>query len=765
MESKKEIVRQQGRRKNIASAAVPVVVCRQPRGSYRRSVCARHVSGRERSMKDTFVTRGGIRVERVRETIAPETALDEVYASIDRARGCILASDYEYPGRYSRWDIGFIDPPFELVSRGRDFSLRALNGRGTVLLDMLAETVTGSADVEYCEKAEGLISGRVRPMAQGFAEEQRSRQPSIFSVLRALCGAMACEDEYLSMFGAFGYDLVFQFEPITFRHDRGCAGPDCHLFLADRIAAIDHQKKTAFRLSYEFSTDGGLSTAGIPVTGERAELPRPAVVSGVQCDHAPGEYARKVECIRQGCLRGDFFEVVLSQEFTASCAHTPGEMFSRLRASNPSPYDFIINLGDEQLIGASPEMFVRVSGSEVETCPISGTVKRGDSPMQDAEQIRLLLTSSKDECELTMCTDVDRNDKSRVCVPGSVQLVGRRMVESYSRLFHTVDHVKGTLLPGCDMFDAFLSHMWACTLTGAPKPIAMQTIEDLENSARRWYGGCVGLFTFNGQLNTGITIRTIHVQDGTARVRSGATLLYDSVPGDEEQETRVKASAFLAAVTAPRVAQDAPERARPRAKLTGTRVLFVDNQDSFVHTLANYVRQTGVEVITLRGGFEEERLDVLRPDVLVISPGPCTPEKMGVVKLVGQALARGIPLFGVCLGHQGIAQHFGAGLGLLPRPMHGRQSTLTHRGGGIFKNLPSPMAAGRYHSLYVKKEGLPACLEITAESDDGIIMALQHRELPVCSVQFHPESILTLQDDAGLKLIANVIELLTGRAS
>jgi anthranilate synthase len=116
------------------------------------------------------------------------------------------------------------------------------------------------------------------------------------------------------------------------------------------------------------------------------------------------------------------------------------------------------------------------------------------------------------------------------------------------------------------------------------------------------------------------------------------------------------------------------------------------------------------------------------------------------------------------LGHQGIAQYFGAELGLLPRPMHGRETTVTHQGSGIFRNLPSPMAAGRYHSLYVKKDALPACLQITAESEDGIIMGLQHRDLPICSVQFHPESILTLEDDAGLKLISNVIEQLTSKS-
>ena len=162
-------------------------------------------------MKETFITRGGIHVERVQETLALETALDDVYRHIDRARGCILASDYEYPGRYSRWDIGFIDPSFELVSHGRDFSLRALNLRGNVMLEMLGAGIAGHGDVENCRQDSGLISGRVRSMPHGFPEEKRSKQPSIFSVLRALCDQMACEDEYLSMFGAFGYDLIFQF--------------------------------------------------------------------------------------------------------------------------------------------------------------------------------------------------------------------------------------------------------------------------------------------------------------------------------------------------------------------------------------------------------------------------------------------------------------------------------------------------------------------------------------------------------------------------
>ena len=159
-----------------------------------------------------------------------------------------------------------------------------------------------------------------------------------------------------------------------------------------------------------------------------------------------------------------------------------------------------------------------------------------------------MLNSIKDESELTMVTDVDRNDKSRICKPGTVHLKGRRLIETYSRLFHTVDHVTGTLREDCDSLDAFLSHMWAVTLTGAPKRAAMQRIEELENSPREWYGGAIGFISFNGNLNTGITIRTIHLKDGVARVRVGATLLVDSDPDEEEKETRIKAAAFIDAV-------------------------------------------------------------------------------------------------------------------------------------------------------------------------------------------------------------------------
>src|SRR5712664_3686755 len=266
-------------------------------------------------------------------------------------------------------------------------------------------------------------------------------------------------------------------------------------------------------------------------------------------------------------------------------------------------------------------MYVRVTGDRVETCPIAGTIARGDGPLEDAANIRALLDSPKEESELTMCTDVDRNDKSRICEPGSVQVIGRRQIEIYSRVIHTVDHVEGRLRPGFDALDAFLTHMWAVTVTGAPKAWAMQFIEDHEETPRRWYGGAVGKIGFDGSMNTGLTLRTAHITGGIAAVRAGATLLYDSVPEAEEKETHIKARALLETLAeASRGTRAAIAESRP-AHVTASadyapRVLLVDHQDSFVHTLGDYFRQQGAEVTTLRFGFSPALLDFYAPDLV-----------------------------------------------------------------------------------------------------------------------------------------------------
>ena len=705
--------------------------------------------------KLNYTTRSGITVTRTTSVIPYKKGLKPLLRKLDRYRGIYLSSGYEYPERYSRWDVASVCPPLEIVAAGREVEFRPLNKRGEAINRLLVSMLEHHPHWdEFGAREDGSLHGRLKPLPPLFPEEERSKQPSAFSILRTLIQEFShSNDTRLALVGAFGYDLLFQFDPIELKLPRD-GRKDLHLLLCDDIYYMDRKKEQIERFRYEFGR-GDISTESLPRNGAAIRKPTKRAADEIQPDHTPEEYMANVQTVREGMRQGEYYEVVLRQTFQANFSDSPSELFERIQHASPSPYEFFLQLGEEQLIGASPEMFVRVEGNRIETCPIAGTARRTGEPLRDAEAIRELLNSTKEESELTMCTDVDRNDKSRVSVPGSVKVIGRRLIESYAGVFHTVDHVEGILQAGFDSLDAFLTHMWAVTIIGAPKKAAAQAIENLEKDARGWYGGAVGMLSMNGDINTGILIRTVHLRDGIARYGAGATLLYDSVPALEEQETRMKATGFFRAL---RPAPAATTPAVPPAKTGhGVKLLLIDNDDCFIHTLSNYARQTGAEVVTYRAGIPAELIAKIDPDLILISPGPKRPEDFGVPELVKLAAKAGIPVFGVCLGLQGIVEAFGGELGVLDYPMHGKPSVVTHHNKGAFEGLPERFQVGRYHSLFARRETFPACLEVTAESEDGVIMGVRHRDLPIEGVQFHPESMLTLEGDCGLRLMENIV--------
>ncbi len=710
-----------------------------------------------------YTTPHGITVTRKASRTNYRRGLKHLLGELDTRRGVYLSSGYEFPGRYSRWDFASTRPALEMVSAGREVVFHPLNDRGAALNRILAPVLEAHPHWESFGLEDQDLRGILKPMPALFPEEERSKQPSVFSILRALTEEFRNEaDDRLSLIGTFGYDLLFQFEPVELKLPRH-GHKDLHLFLCDDIYYMDRKREVVERFEYEFER-AEFHTSGLERTAELISNPRAQqpeqVKQEIASDHTPEEYMAKVETVREGMRRGDFYEVVLRQTFSTPYAGKASELFERMQRANPSPYEFLIQFGDEQLVGASPEMFVRVEGPRVETCPISGTARRTGDAMRDAASIRELLNSAKEESELTMCTDVDRNDKSRVCEPGSVKVLARRLIESYAGLFHTVDHVEGILQEGFDSLDAFLSHMWAVTLIGAPKKAAANAIESLEKSARGWYGGAVGMLKLNGDINTGILIRTTYLKDGIATYPAGATLLYDSDPAAEERETRLKATGFFRLLGN----ENAPARGDASAETSDAKLLLVDNDDCFIHTLANYARQTGARVVTYRAGFPLDLMRTLAPDLVLISPGPGRPSDFGVREVLKQAIDLGIPIFGVCLGLQGIVETFGGELGVLDYPVHGKPSTVRHNGEGVFAGLPPEFTVGRYHSLFAVRDKLPACLEITAETEDGVIMGVRHRQLPIEAVQFHPESLLTAANDLGLQLMRNAMRLATGAA-
>jgi anthranilate synthase len=702
-----------------------------------------------------YVTRGGLSVRRQAELFSGgANRLDQLIDLLDRRRGVVLSSGTTVPGRYESFDLGFSDPPLVLETSGVNFTLTALNRRGEVLIAFLSDTLREPCAV-VTEKTATRLAGHILHGAAPVEEDQRTRRASVMSLVRDIVGAFAASDDpLLGLYGAFAYDLVFQIEDLVQKRARETDQRDIVLYVPDRLLAYDRATGRGVVISYDFAWKGK-STQGGRETPESvyAKTPRQGFA-----DHAPGEYQATVETARAAFARGDLFEAVPGQLFAEPCERSPAEVFQRLCRINPSPYGALMNLGHgEFLVSASPEMFVRSDGRRVETCPISGTIARGVDAIGDAEQIRQLLNSEKDEFELNMCTDVDRNDKARVCVPGTIKVLARRQIETYSKLFHTVDHVEGMLRPGFDALDAFLTHAWAVTVTGAPKLWAMQFVEDHERSPRRWYAGAIGCVNFDGSINTGLTIRTIRMKDGLAEVRVGATCLFDSDPAAEDRECQVKAAALFQALRG-----DPPKPLStfaPDATGSGKQVLLIDHDDSFVHMLADYFRQVGASVTVVRYVHALDMLKQRTWDLLVLSPGPGRPEDFGIASTIGAALDKKLPIFGVCLGVQAIGEYFGGQLGQLTQPAHGRPSRVQVRGGRLMRSLPNEIVIGRYHSLFVERDSMPDVLDVTASTEDGVAMAIEHKTLPVGGVQFHPESLMSLSGDVGLRIVENAFRL------
>ena len=713
---------------------------------------------------ETYETRGGITVTRARRETQYDNAISRFIDMMDERRGAVLSSNYEYPGRYTRWDTAIVDPPVGISSFGRNMWIEAYNERGEVILGFIAQHLRTVADITLGNKTDTHIDLTINEPSRVYMEEERSRMPTVFTVLRAITDLFfSSADSALGLYGAFGYDLAFQFDAIDLKLKRPDDQRDMVLYLPDEILVVDNYSAKAWIDRYDFEKNGDTT---IGKAGDIA--PEPFIHTATippHGDHRPGEYAELVNKAKESFRRGDLFEVVPGQKFMERCDSKPSDISRRLKAINPSPYSFFINLGNQEyLVGASPEMFVRVTGRRIETCPISGTIRRGADAIADSEQILKLLNSKKDESELTMCSDVDRNDKSRVCEPGSVKVIGRRQIEMYSRLIHTVDHIEGRLRDGMDAFDGFLSHAWAVTVTGAPKLWAMRFIEAHEKSPRAWYGGAIGMVGFNGDMNTGLTLRTVRIKDGIAEVRAGATLLYDSVPEEEEAETELKASAMIAAIRDAKAGNTGKVTRDVASVGKGVTILLVDHEDSFVHTLANYFRQTGATVTTVRTPVADAVFDQVNPDLVVLSPGPGSPKDFDCKATIKKARARNLPIFGVCLGLQALAEAYGGELRQLAIPMHGKPSRIRVLEPGIvFSGLAKEVTVGRYHSIFADPATLPRDFMITAEAEDGTIMGIEHTKEPVAAVQFHPESIMTLGSDAGMRMIENVVAHLAKR--
>ena len=369
----------------------------------------------------SYTTPHGIEVRAHVSKVSYRQGLEHLLRELDRHRGIYLSSGYEYPGRYSRWDFASTCPPLEIIAYDRRVEFRPLNERGRLIIQMFYAVL---ADHPHWERFSVADGGSSRPpeAAAASCSPKRNAASSLrsFSILRALIEEFrGDEDSRLGLVGAFGYDLLFQFEPIEKKLPRD-GHKDLHLFFCDDICFMDRKKEQIERYPVRFRRSANTTTARPDARRRRGRRAAQAPArADRQRPHARKSTWPTWKRSAKACAAAITTKSCCARRSARRTPARPPSCSSACSSASPSPYEFLLQFGDEQLVGASPEMFVRVEGQRVETCPISGTARRTGDPLRDADNIRELLNSAKEESELTMCTDVDRNDKSRVCEPGT----------------------------------------------------------------------------------------------------------------------------------------------------------------------------------------------------------------------------------------------------------------------------------------------------------------------------------------------------------
>ncbi len=362
--------------------------------------------------------------------------------------------------------------------------------------------------------------------------------------------------------GYISYDVIRSFErmPELLPPDHDLY--ECHFMITDTLLAFDNLKQKVKVISNVF-LDGQKSLkelyqeaqekiARIITQLKDPTAPPPAQesfsLSPPRSNFNKEDFLKAVEKAKEYIKAGDAIQVVLSQRFSTEihCQHF--DIYRALRSINPSPYLFYLKMNDVVLLGASPEVMVRLEGRQIGLRPLAGTRKRGRDLEEDLAMEKDLLADEKEKAEHIMLVDLGRNDVGRVAEIGSVEVTELMGVERYSHVMHIVSNIQGSLAPGKNAFDVFRAAFPAGTVSGAPKIRAMQIIEELEPIRRGPYAGAVGYFGFSGNMDTSITIRSILIRDGKAYVQAGAGIVADSEPEKEYDETLNKAQAVFRAI-------------------------------------------------------------------------------------------------------------------------------------------------------------------------------------------------------------------------
>jgi anthranilate synthase component 1 len=412
-------------------------------------------------------------------------------------------------------------------------------------------------DFEILENGEVLQTGKVKDPLRALEDFMGTYRPVLYDDLPRFSGGAV---------GYLSYDVVRSFERIPDQLKQDIDLYDCSFMITDTLLVFDNLRKKVKIIINVFLDDRQSPRQSIEAAYQEAQGKIRSMIARLQRHDSPSpfrkvffpsplhsnfrkqDYMKVVERAKEYIRAGDIIQVVPSQRFSTEIHGEPFDVYRALRSINPSPYLFYLKMNGMILMGSSPEVMVRLDGKQIELRPIAGTRPRGRTSEEDREMEKDLLADEKEKAEHIMLVDLGRNDVGRVSEIGSVKVTELMTVERYSHVMHIVSNVQGILAPGKNAFDVFRATFPAGTVSGAPKIRAMEIIEELEPSRRGFYAGAVGYFSFQGNMDTCITIRSILIKDGKAYVQAGGGVVADSDPEKEYEETLHKARAIFKAI-------------------------------------------------------------------------------------------------------------------------------------------------------------------------------------------------------------------------
>ncbi len=489
-----------------------------------------------------------------------------------RVKNCCLLESREYMRGTSALSFGTARPALYLAGTGRKFEVRALNKTGRRMISYLTAHAEQFGFTEKVDFNSERIKGTIKPTKALTDEQTRLRSTNQMDVLRAVAFSFRLASKPFrvtcGLLGALSYDFIDQFEKLPANTKDLLGNPDYELYFADNIFLMDHEHNQGYIVVNVIITNGDREAAikeaqdcfdyyqNIARFDTPGAKKHTAPLPESSSDTDQTEYEEMVRTAKQHIIDGDIFQVVLSRTKVEPSQDEPLDVYKRLRELNPSPYMFYLHTPNTILLGSSPELNLRVRGTDqrtVEIRPIAGTKPRGrtdgkiDADIDFRYEAELKI-DRKELAEHMMLVDLARNDIARVAQPGTRIVTELLTVEKYESVQHLVSNVKGTLADNLDALSAYLATMNMGTLTGAPKIEAMKIIRQLEKTKRGYYGGAVMYLTVDGQFDSCITIRSLQIRDHKAYIRVGAGIVHDSVPKTEFEETEHKAGSCMRAL-------------------------------------------------------------------------------------------------------------------------------------------------------------------------------------------------------------------------